>query len=147
GTVEVVVTPLPPQTMQTSLYAEGTDGIRVLSTRFRSRAIFEDVREEVRKIEAQIRTLKEKGEALKAEAKTVEQNQALLTKLEGFTAATATATTEKAQLNSEAIIALATHISKTRSEDSKKLVALQQQIEANAEQMAFQQRLLQEKSA
>ena len=39
GTMEVIVSPLPPQTLQTSLYAEGTDGTRVLSTRFRTRAI------------------------------------------------------------------------------------------------------------
>src|SRR5262245_57741997 len=50
GTLELVVTPLPPLTVNSSLYTEGTDGIRVLTTRFRSRAIKEDTREEVRKL-------------------------------------------------------------------------------------------------
>ena len=49
GTLELVVTPLPPQTVNSSLYSEGTDGIRVLTTRFRTRPIMEDTREEVRK--------------------------------------------------------------------------------------------------
>src|SRR5688500_9238624 len=49
--VEIVVSPLPVQTIDSSLYTEGTDGIRVLSTRFRARAVKEDTREEVRAIE------------------------------------------------------------------------------------------------
>src|SRR5262245_46984958 len=50
GLAEVVVSPLPPFTMQSSLYAEGNDNIRVLSVRFRTRTIAEDTREEVRKL-------------------------------------------------------------------------------------------------
>src|SRR5438874_7642918 len=50
GSMELVVNPLPPETVTNSLYAEGGDGLRILSTRFRTRAIKEDVREEVRKL-------------------------------------------------------------------------------------------------
>jgi hypothetical protein len=57
GTFELVVTPLPPQTVNGSLYSEGTDGLRVLTTRYRTRPIQEDTREEVRKLEAQLKTL------------------------------------------------------------------------------------------
>jgi N-terminal domain of unknown function (DUF4140) len=49
GLTELVVSPLPPQAISSSLYSEGTNGLRVLSTRFRTRQIFEDSREEVRK--------------------------------------------------------------------------------------------------
>src|SRR5438552_7940852 len=41
GTVELVVNPLPERTIDNSLYSEGSDGIRVLSTRFRTRPIKE----------------------------------------------------------------------------------------------------------
>src|SRR5689334_18983938 len=34
GTLELVVTPMPPTTVNSSLYSEGTDGILVLTTRF-----------------------------------------------------------------------------------------------------------------
>src|SRR5437879_3406936 len=57
GTTEVVVTPLPVTTVQSSLYAEGTDSIRVLSTRFRTRPIFEDTREDVRKLQDELKKL------------------------------------------------------------------------------------------
>ncbi len=61
GLTEVVVSPLPPYTMQSSLYAEGTDAIRVLSVRYRTRSIAEDTREEVRKLEAEIKGLQTKS--------------------------------------------------------------------------------------
>src|SRR5262245_33887554 len=52
GQHEVIVTPMPAATLASSLYAEGNDGLRVLSARFRTRAIAEDTREDVRKLEA-----------------------------------------------------------------------------------------------
>ena len=48
GIVELAVSPLPPPAIHSSLYSEGTDGIRVLTTRFRSRPILQDTREDVR---------------------------------------------------------------------------------------------------
>src|SRR5262245_46725342 len=61
GLTEVVVSPMPPFTLQSSLYAEGTDNIRVLSVRFRTRSIAEDTREEVRKLDTEIKTLQLKA--------------------------------------------------------------------------------------
>src|SRR5262245_26410891 len=49
--MELVVSPLPEATLTSSLYAEAPEGLRVLTTRFRSQAVREDTREEVRKIE------------------------------------------------------------------------------------------------
>src|SRR5262245_8212341 len=51
GVLELTVSPLPPSTVLSSLYSEGGAGLRVLSTRARTRAVKEDVREEVRKLE------------------------------------------------------------------------------------------------
>src|SRR5262249_44134831 len=95
GTVEVVVNRLPPLTVNSSLYSEGTDGIRVLTTRFRTRPIKEDTREEVRKLEDQIKALQLANQRIQADIKTVEQNMQMLSKLEGFTAASTTHATEK----------------------------------------------------
>src|SRR5262245_44432748 len=83
GLHEVIGSPLPPSTLQSSLYSEGTDGVRVLSTRFRTRAIAEDNREEVRKLEAKIKDLNKKLQVSQADLKAVEQNTQFVTKLEG----------------------------------------------------------------
>ena len=144
GTLELFVNPLPPQTMNNSLYSEGVDGIRVLTTRFRTRAIKEDAREEVRKLEMQIKSLAAEAQKLEADAKTNEANQQLVAKLESFTAAVTTSATEKAHLNAEATIALAKYMMTTRTELSKDLVAIRQHQQTNKEQSDFAGRQLQE---
>jgi Domain of unknown function (DUF4139)/N-terminal domain of unknown function (DUF4140) len=144
GTQELYVNPLPPQTMNNSLYSEGVDGIRVLTTRFRTRAIKEDAREEVRKIEAQLKSLAADAQKLEADAKTIEANQQLIAKLEGFTAVVTASATEKAHLNSEATIALAKYLMTTRNDLSKDLVLVHQHQQSNKEQSEFATRQLRE---
>src|SRR5262249_16314813 len=69
GTFELVVNPLPPQAIDSSLYSEGSDGIRILSTRYRTRPIREDTREEVRKLEDELRKLTFNEEKLQGDLK------------------------------------------------------------------------------
>src|SRR5262245_28161036 len=57
GLMELVVNPLPEAAISHSLYTESADGIRVLTTRFRSRPVREDTRDEVRKIDDEIHKL------------------------------------------------------------------------------------------
>src|SRR5438105_2307313 len=87
GSMELVVTPLPPQTVNSSLYSEGTDGIRVMATRFRTSPVKEDTREEIRKLEDQRRSLELALQKLEADLKAAEANTKMVDKLEGFTAA------------------------------------------------------------
>src|SRR5687767_16029123 len=47
GMLELIVTPLPPQTIDSSLYSESADGIRILTTRYRTRAVKEEDRKSV----------------------------------------------------------------------------------------------------
>jgi hypothetical protein len=144
GLAEIVVTPLPPQTVDSSLYAEGTDGVRVLSTRYRTRAVKEDTRKEVRAKELQIHTLKQDAERLQKEIQVIEQNLQLLTKLENFTGATMQNLTEKGLLNSEAILALTRYVMTSRTEKSEAQVAIQQKLQANAAATEFANRELAE---
>ena len=48
-----MVTALPEQTVDSSLYSEGNDSIRILTTRYRMRPIKEDTREPSPKTRAQ----------------------------------------------------------------------------------------------
>ncbi len=144
GLTEIVVTPLPPQTVDSSLYAEGTDGLRVLSSRYRTRAVKEDTRKEVRAKEAEIRSLKLEAERLKNDAQVAEQNLQLLSKLENFTSVTMQHLAEKGLLNSEATLALAKYVMTTRVEKATGSVGVQQMIQANAEAAEFATRELTE---
>ncbi len=137
GLVEVVVSPLPPQTVDSSLYTEGAEGVRVLSTRYRTRAVKEDTRKEVRAKEDQIKTLKKEAERLQKEARASEQNLKFLDKLENFTAATMEHLTDKGSLNSEESLSLARYVMSTRTEKLAAQVAVQQKIAANTEATDF----------
>jgi uncharacterized protein (TIGR02231 family) len=142
GTFELVVTPLPPQTVNSSLYSEGTDGTRVLTTRYRTRPIQEDTREEVRKLEAQLKALQAEQQKLQSDIQVVEQNMAMLGKLEGFTGANLQHQTEKGTLNSEAVMALSKYVMEGRTEKAQEQVGLRQKAQDNQEKVQFAQRQL-----
>jgi hypothetical protein len=147
GTQELVVTPLPEHTVNSSLYSEGGNGVRVLTTRFRTRPIRENTREEVRKLEDKAKSLRQNAEKLQADMEACRQNTALLGKLENFTAASTQHATEKGKMDSDATIALAKYLMDGRSEKARELVGLQQQLQTNQEEMQFVARKLQELSA
>ena len=58
GTSELIVTDLPAKIVPESLYAQTSGDIKVLSVRFREKAVREDTREEVKKLDAQIEEVK-----------------------------------------------------------------------------------------
>jgi hypothetical protein len=147
GAIELVVTPLPPQTVDSSLYSEGTDGLRVLTTRYRMRPIQEDTREDVRKKEAELKELQLAALKLQSDISVLQLNLQMLTKLEGFTSASLQHQTEKGALNSEAIMALAKYVMENRATKSQTLVELQDHLRTNQEQTQFVQRQLQELAA
>lgn len=147
GLLEVIVTPLPSQVVDGSLYSEGSDGIRILTTRYRTRAIEQDVREEVKKINEERKKLRLTKQELDARLKVITENMALLTKLEGFTSSTMQHLTEKGVLSSEQTITLTKYIMDTRGTKSEELTKIQQQLQGNAEVEQFLNRKLNELSA
>jgi Domain of unknown function (DUF4139)/N-terminal domain of unknown function (DUF4140) len=147
GLVEVVVTPLPAETIDSSLYTEGTDGLRVLSTRYRMRAVKEDTRAGVRAKQQLIAKLRQEAERLQKEAQVHEQNIQLLGKLENFTGATLQQLAEKGRLDSEATIGLAKYVMDSRATESAKQVEIQQTFRANAEATDLTTRELNQLSA
>ncbi len=144
GILELVVSPLPAQTVNTSLYSEGAEGLRVLTTRFRLRPVKEDTREDVRRLEAQLKELTNAAAKIQSDITTVQQNLQMVTKLENFTSASATAATEKGKLDGDQIITLSDYVMKQRGEKAKEMVALQQQLQTNQEQAEFARRQLNE---
>jgi hypothetical protein len=147
GLVEVVVSPLPPQTIDSSLYTEATDGLRILSTRYRTRAVKEDTRAEVRALQEQIKKLEADHQRMLKETQVAEQNLLFVGKLEQFTAATMQTLAEKGMLNGETTITLSKYVMSGREEIAKRQVELQQQQQINQEAIAFANRQLNELSA
>jgi len=147
GIADVVVSPLPAQVVSSSLYSEGSDGLRVLSTRFRTRQMFEDAREEVRKAEEEKYKLELAIEKLHADIKAATDNINMIGKLENFTNVTTVTATEKGGLNSDTVITMAKYVMEQRAEKSKDLVALQQQMKNTMLQMEFVNRKLGELSS
>src|SRR5262249_3530237 len=138
---------LPIRTVHNSLYSENADGIRVLSTRFRTRPVEEDTREEVRKLEDERKKQQLLGQKLQADLDTITQNMQMLTKLEKFTETTAAHATEKGGVNGDAAITMAKYVMDQRADKAKEKVSLQQQLDTLKEQMAFTQRKLQNLTA
>ncbi len=133
GRVEIVVSSLPSTTVSTSLYAEGAEGIRVLTTRYRTRPIIEDTRADVKKTMDELKQLVIAREKIEGDLTAVQDNTKMLGKMEGFLTVTTVQATEKGALNAESAITLAKHIREQRTETAKELVNLKQQVTANNE--------------
>jgi Domain of unknown function (DUF4139)/N-terminal domain of unknown function (DUF4140) len=147
GVVELVVTPLPPETVAGSLYTEGNEGVRVLSTRFRTRAVKEDTRQEVRAREDLIKKLGLEAQRIEKEAAVHEQDLQYLSRLEGFTAMALNGLSDKGRLDSDAILALSKFVMDSRGVKSASEIDLRQKLQGNAEAADFARKQLAELSS
>src|SRR5262249_56106990 len=95
-------------------------------TASRPRGVGEDTREDVRKGEDELKKLHLATQKIVAESKAIEQNMAMLAKLEGFTAVTTVHATEKGGLNGDNVITLAKYVMEQRGDKTKDLVDLPQ---------------------
>ncbi len=67
GASELIVRDLPPKIVSESIYAQTSDDTKVLSVRYRERAVREDTREEVKQLDAKIEDVKHKLKCAKEE--------------------------------------------------------------------------------
>lgn len=114
GLVEVVVTELPPHVVPGSIHAESANGVQVRSVRYRVRPVMEDVREEVRELDQQIRTLQDKLTENERHLQLMNQQREYLARLEQFVAPTATVELTQGVLNAETLLKLTTFIGEHR---------------------------------
>jgi hypothetical protein len=143
GVFELVVGPLPASTVASSLYSEGPDGatgIRVLTTRYRTWVMQENVQDEVRRLDQQIKDIERENQSLQQQISTAQQNMALMGKMEEFTSGALKQMTEKGQLNAESVTKIAEFIMTTRAGRAAEAVSLQQKIAANNEKAQYLQR-------
>lgn len=144
GLREIVVTDLPARVQAGSVFAEGTDDIEVRSVLFRERAVADDVREEVRKLQETLETLAfAKADAERVTA-TVASHKAYLDKLENFTAATAAAEMKSGVLDPEKIAKISDFLLAERQKLAAKETELQKTQASLARDTSLAQRQLEE---
>lgn len=140
GAVELVVTGLPDQVVPDSLFAEAPAGIEVRAVRFRQRAVGEEPREEVRKIDQDIEATNDRIAAAKKKQEILNQRLAYLTKLDEFTAATAKADLAKGVLNYEALEKTSLFSFKQRDSIADEMLKLDIDARNLAKELALLQR-------
>lgn len=116
GLHEVIVTDLPESVVPGSIFAESADGVEVRSVRYRTRPVSQDVREEVRKLDEQIRGLQDSAEATQRQLAVLETHKAYLAKLEQFVAPTATVELTRGVLNADTLKVLSTYLLEQRQQ-------------------------------
>ncbi len=132
GLVELTITPMPDRIVASTMYSEGGDGLRVLTTRFTTRVVLEDTSEERRKLEAEQEKYMVIGSKIEAEIASLQKNMELLAKLE--------VVTEKGKHPGDEVIAMTKYVMDQRTEKAKEMVAIQEQKRLNGIQLNFIQR-------
>src|SRR5262249_26358281 len=132
GLVELTIAGMPDQIVPSTMYSEGGDGLRVLTTRFSTRQVFEDTSEERRKLEAELEKYQVIGAKIDSEIASLQKNMELLVKIE--------AVTEKGKQTGDEVIAMSKYVIEQRSEKAKDMLAAQEAKRQNQIQLGFIQR-------
>ena len=136
GLIELVVSPMPDQIVSSTMYSEAGDGLRVLTTRFTTRQVFEDTSVERRQLEAEREQLQVKAAKIDSDIASIQTNMALLNKLENVT--------EKGKHTGDEVISLTKYVMEQRTEKAKQLVAIVEEKRLNDIQLNFNQRKIAE---
>jgi len=139
GLVELIITPMPNQIVSNTMYSEGGNGMRVLTTRFRTRQVLEDTSAERRKLDAEMEKLMVDGAKIVSDIASIQKNVELLGKLENVT--------QKDLRTGDEVIALAKYVMEQRVEKAKDMVACSEQKRQNDIKIEFCKRKMNELGA
>ena len=128
GTSELIVTGLPAKIVPESLYAQTSGDIKVLSVRFREKAVREDTREEVKQLDARIEDVKHKLKYAESERKHSEQQWEMFAKLKDFTITAAKSDLNRGLLTFEPVESLTSLIEEKGLEYHKHNMELEDKI-------------------
>lgn len=140
GGQEVVITDLPQNVVPDSLFAEGGDAVDVRAVRFRTRAVGEEPREEVRKLDEAIEAVQEKIELNRKSQEVLTKRDAYLDKLEGFVAPTAELELSRGVLDAKALETITLFSFEQRKSVAEEQVKLGREAKALQEELNLLQR-------
>jgi uncharacterized protein (TIGR02231 family) len=89
GASEIIVKDLPAMIVPESIYAQTSDDTKVLSVRYREKAVSQDTRQEVKQLDAQIEDVQHRIKYAESEHKHLELQWQMFEKLKDFTLAAA----------------------------------------------------------
>ena len=140
GLGEIVVSELPDRIVPQSLFAEGSDGVEIRSVVYRNRPVAQDVRDEVRKIDEDLRALNDQTAALLGQQNLLKEQRGYLDKLANFTAPTANVEMTKGVLNADQLKNLTTYQFEQRMSIAENEFKASLEQRKLAEQIALLQR-------
>jgi uncharacterized protein (TIGR02231 family) len=135
GASEVIVTGLPAMIVPESIYAQTSGNIKVLSVRYRERAVSEDTRDEVKQLDAQIENVKHDLKYAEADLVHAAQQWEMFAKLKDFTITAEKQDLNRGLLTFEPIASLTDLIEQKGLEYHKKQLELDDRIVELKEQL------------
>jgi len=129
GPSELIVSDLPSQIMPESLYAQTSGNVKVMSVRYRKRAVREDTREEVKQLDKEIENVKHRLKHLESDQTHFGQQWTMFEKLKDFTSSAAKSDLERGLLTFEPIKQLTALIEQKGLEYHKRALELVDEVE------------------
>jgi len=140
GAREIVVGALPEHVVSDSLFAEGSAGVEVRAVRYRTYAVGEATRDEVRQLDEQIEAVDEKIAVNGKTRELLAKQSAYLDQLEGFVAPTAKTELSQGVLDAEALKQITLFSFEQRQEILNKQVENEKEAKELAEELLLLQR-------
>jgi hypothetical protein len=128
GTFELVVEGLPAKIIPESLFAQTSGNARVLSVRYRERAVEADTRREVKELDAQIKELATRIYQTERKKQHLDSQWSMFTRLREFTVSAAGSDLNRGLLTFKPIGELADFIQQKGQEYIGQTLALEEQI-------------------
>jgi hypothetical protein len=140
GGLEIVVGDLPEAIIAESLFAEGGEGLEVRAVAHRSRAVGQEPREEIRRIDASIEEIGKKLEANRKNVELVAKQNTYLDQLEGFIAPTMKTDLAQGVLDADALQKITHFAFEQRSQLNDRALVLEQESRELGKQLELLER-------
>jgi uncharacterized protein (TIGR02231 family) len=128
GTSELVVKDLPSRIVPESLYAQTSGNLKILSVRYREKAVSEDTRQEVKQLDDQIEQVRRKLKYAERNRALADQQWGMFEKLKDFTIAAAKGDLSRGLLTFEPVAKLTELIEKKGLEYNQQMMELEDNI-------------------
>jgi uncharacterized protein (TIGR02231 family) len=128
GSSELIVKDLPDMIVPESIYAQTSDNTKVLSVRYRQKAVRENTREEVKQLDAQIENVKHQIKHTESEHEHSELQWKMFEKLKDFTSTATTSDLGRGLLTFEPVESLTRLIEEKGLEYHKHRMELEDKI-------------------